>query len=179
MFPNPIPPWNDKGLLPTPSLQAGQGGYPFITTLDQIVERFAHTTVRRQLVTNLLDYRRDLRDVGIVQGFQWINGSFVEDIGNLQNRSPADVDVVTFFDLPSGVSRQEIQGRNPLIFSRELIKARYDIDAFYVDLNYISRCELVEDTAYWMHLWSHTRTEQMKGFVEVDLDQSQDDTIVI
>lgn len=46
----------------------------------------------------LLDLRAELTLAGKSDGFQWVDGSFTEDVEVQQGRTPNDVDVVTFND---------------------------------------------------------------------------------
>lgn len=98
-----IPTFNISGVLPpfvgeSPTVKAAMS--PYLTTMSAIVGRFATSVERKKILAGLLAYRAALRNLGLVNGFQWIDGSFVEDIENTQNRPPADVDVVTFSSRP-------------------------------------------------------------------------------
>jgi hypothetical protein len=42
--------------------------------------------------------------VGLDNGFQWIDGSFVEDVEKSRGRAPGDVDIVTFAHRPASVA---------------------------------------------------------------------------
>ena len=46
--------------------------------------RFAH------LLQGFLNYRKKLHELGLVQGVQWLDGSFVENIEVLESRAPND-----------------------------------------------------------------------------------------
>src|SRR3546814_8995494 len=69
---------------------------PYSTSMTEIVSRFATSAERVAILRGLLDFRARLAGIDIVQGFQWIDGSFVEDCETVRQRPPLDVDVVTF-----------------------------------------------------------------------------------
>jgi hypothetical protein len=64
--------------------------------MSEVVLRYGVTAERAAILTGLLDYRAALRNVGIMDGFQWLDGSFVEDVEAIRSRPPSDIDVVTF-----------------------------------------------------------------------------------
>jgi hypothetical protein len=114
-----------------------------------------------------------LHAVGVSIGFQWIDGSFLEDIETIGARPPKDVDVVTFYDPPSGISQRDLLARNPDLFDHDKAKATYRVDAYLQSL--VARRDLlVRRTAYWYSIWSHRRTLMWKGFLEVPLDPAND-----
>ena len=133
-----------------------------------------NTPERRVLLQGLLSFRSDLRAIGIVSGFQWVNGSFAENIEMRDRRAPGDIDVVTFYHIPNGYTQSTIQARHPSLFSNRDIKSRHHVDAFFVALNDTSPEYIVNMSAYWYSMWSHTYDNVWKGFVQIDLDGSED-----
>src|SRR5262249_47251536 len=67
---------------------------PFPCTALELCQRFATTPARKQILNGFLDLRAALAALGI-QGFQWLDGSFVEDLEDQAGRDPGDMDVVT------------------------------------------------------------------------------------
>jgi hypothetical protein len=70
-----IPPFNLSGVLPPfigPSPVVPAGMSPYATTMTEIVGRLVITPERAALCRGLLAHRRDLRDLGITSGVQWI-----------------------------------------------------------------------------------------------------------
>lgn len=119
-----------------------------------------------------LDYRAALYQVGITRGFQWVNGSFVEEIELSEEdpHVPNDIDVVTFY-YPSDAEDWEV---DPLFYAPET-KNRFHVDARRIRLGTILNEGTVLDIAYYFGLWSHTRIDWLwKGFVHVALDPEQD-----
>ena len=136
--------------------------------------RFGNTPARREIAAAFLDYRAALHGVGLTRGFQWVNGSFVED--SLQNRArePRDVDVVTFFHMPEGYGPESLPDSFLEVMTLGSPRIPTSIDAYHVvldagDLRYLSN-----RITYWNSLWSHTRDGKWKGYLEIDLSDDQD-----
>ena len=116
-----------------------------------------------------MDYRNAFYAAGITQGFQWIDGSFVENVERRHRPGkeprPYDIDVVTFYSPPE----EEPPELRDLLRSA-VTRDRYDIDAHSITLG-----ALVDAIAYWCGMWSTRRTDQMsKGLVRVDLNPQHD-----
>ena len=147
---------------------------PYEATLLQLVERFATTPERMKLLHDLMDYRESLYAVGVTEGFQWINGSFVEHV-EARDRpgkepKPYDIDVVTFYHQPDD---QPPEFHDP--FRTSIVRDRYNIDAFNLVMGTPTTNHLVESVAYWYGMWSTRREDQMpKGFVQVNLHPEHD-----
>ena len=131
--------------------------------------RFGDTADRCTLLAGLLDYRAALHAAGVREGFQWINGSFVEDTMGHSSREPNDIDLVTFFHVPPGQS-QEV-----LVHLFGPRASKYGVDAYAVVLNEGDFSYLVRRAAYWNGVWSHDRRRQWKGYLEIDLSDSEDE----
>ncbi len=94
-----IPDWNLAAVVPP--VRPGAQGHspdrsPYIVSLPQIVERFATSPQRIRILRGFMAYRTELKARSISSGFQWLDGSFLEDKESLLGESPNDVDVVTF-----------------------------------------------------------------------------------
>lgn len=61
---------------------------------------FATSLERVAILRGLLSYRRELRLIGVVDGWQWMDGSFVENVEALRNRAPADMILSRFLVCP-------------------------------------------------------------------------------
>lgn len=66
---------------------------PYAVSVRDVVERFATSTKRCDILRGWLDHRAAVHSLGIVDGFQWLDGSFCE---RLIHREPNDIDLVTF-----------------------------------------------------------------------------------
>ncbi len=171
-----IPSWDHAGHLPPFFGEAASPAQrsPYLVGLADLALRFGDTQERRRLIAGLLDYRAALHAAGLQDGFQWIDGSFVEDTMVHSQREPADIDVVTFFRLVGGQEQQTLVEENPSLFDPRANRRRYGVDAYTVDLDGGNPSFLVRTVAYWNSLWSHDRNQNWKGYLEVDLLGSDD-----
>lgn len=164
-----IPPWNPQGVLPP--VRPGTGGTaadrsPYRVSLDQLITTFAISSERATIFQGFLDYRAALHTAGISVGFQWVNGSFVENIAALEGREPNDVDVVTFCGLAA-------EGHDHL-FTSAVMKETFHIDAYLYRLDLPLTSDRVRWITYWYSLLAHRRSHLWKGFVQLDLSPAGD-----
>ena len=174
MLPNvrPIPEWDISGVLP--ASDEGDPTSPYLASLSDVVTRFGDTGERRRLLRGLLDFRAELHNAGLVRGFQWIDGSFVENIEDIEGRSPRDIDVVTFLYVPNPYTQESLVQAFPSLFDHDGVKEVYEIDSYFVPLNQVSSETIVSRSVYWNSLWSHNRNNAWKGYLQVDLAHHED-----
>jgi hypothetical protein len=147
---------------------------PYRSSTHDFVSRYCSTPERAELLAGLLEYRRALRSAGIVDGFQWVDGSFIENVEELRGRPPADIDVVTFARRPVDSVNAEawsawVFTHSAICLDTEAIKRQYHCHSFFIDLDKGSSF-IVRDTSYWYGLFSHQReTALWKGMVELPL----------
>src|SRR5258707_13269006 len=95
----PIPPFDSNSVLPPhlgdPRLSNEISPYPCSSL--ELCDRFATSPDRVRILDGFLRLRALLRDHGMTDGFQWVDGSFLEDVENAEHRPPGDIDVVTFY----------------------------------------------------------------------------------
>lgn len=179
-----IPNRNHSGVLPpflpgtSPEMPGAMA--PYKASLLDVAQRFATSGQRIAALKGLVAYRDALRTAGIVNGFQWIDGSFVEDCERNRGRPPKDIDLITFSVRPANIGNneqwREFIGSRPDLFDPEESKKSYSCDAYFVDLA-VHPVYLVSQTRYWFGLFSHQRdTFLWKGMLEVAL--AQDDSEV-
>lgn len=170
-----IPNHSHDGVLP-PFLPGGSPTEPgemapYRVGLAEFVLKFGDTNERREILEGLVAYRNALRAVGIASGFQWLDGSFVEDCERIRGRPPKDIDIITFSVRPkalekSGDWRAFVQSR-PDLFDPDTTKKHFKCDAYFVDLG-VHPVHLVAQTRYWFGLFSHQRdTYLWKGMIEI------------
>lgn len=169
-----IPAFNQSGVLP-PFLAGSapsdpRAVSPYETTMLHLVQRYGTSESRRKQLNGLLQMRRALRQIGVTDAFQWIDGSFCEDIEATESRDPGDIDIVTFGTLPSRfTSVQHALSLHPELFSPTQSKQKYSCDAYFVDMNLPSKA-VHYHTCYWLGLFSHKRvTSLWKGMLSVPL----------
>jgi len=173
-----IPAWNSSAVLPP--VRPGQPGHspdrsPYSATLSEILQRFATSPERIAILRGLLAYRNELTRVGITDGFQWLDGSFMEHKELLMNQPPNDVDVVTFFNLPAGITDQQIfVSQIPDLFYPDRSKLRFHVDAYAMLLGNVLDVSDIQQISYWYSMWSHRKNGLWKGFVRVDISPDED-----
>ncbi len=172
-----IPAWNSAGVLPP--IRPGAPGHspdrsPYLVDLATVFDRFATSPERMAILEGLLRFRAELHDAGIVSGFQWLDGSFLEQVETLEGRAPKDMDVVTFFNPPPGQDQHSLIHHHGSLFDQKHIKESHAMDAYFVVLGQPLEQWQVKNITYWYSMWSHRRDGLWKGFVQVDLDPSQD-----
>ncbi|WP_312277246.1 DUF6932 family protein [Kosakonia cowanii] len=175
-----IPSFSVSGVLPPflggdPTVPAGQA--PFRVTIDEVVDRFSFSLERIAILEGFLHYREQMRTLN-VDGYQWLDGSFVEDCEGIRGRPPGDIDIVTFAYRP--VDQQgaildshaflALSNQRPDLFDPDDAKQTYRCDAYYVDLNQKPHA-LAASVTYWCNLFSHTRVNSLwKGMLQVMLN---------
>ena len=150
---------------------------PYKASITELVAHFATSPERIDILAGFLRYRADLHAFGLVSGFQWVDGSFVERIDSV--RPPRDIDLVTFFERPASMAQDaafNVAVRGALhLFSKAQAKPRYLCDVQFVDLSQ-PPTHVVGQTRYWFGLFSHKRsTYQWKGMLELPLGTLADD----
>jgi hypothetical protein len=168
-----IPNWTNRGVLPpVNALQATSAERsPYKVKLLDVVMRFATSTERCQILKGFLDYRAALHSMALTQGFQWLDGSFSEDVELLEMRAPKDIDVVSFVNTPAGFAPTPQQLD---VLDHDLAKTTFLVDSYFVEINLLPPDNLIKQSTYWYSMWSHRRTQEWKGYLEIDLSPAED-----
>jgi hypothetical protein len=127
-----------------------------------------------------MTHRARLIANGIV-GFQWLDGSFVENIEAIESRPPGDLDVVTFDARPqillAPAAWNLFVSENLDVFDAARSKAAFRVDAQYVDFTF-GPLDVVRKTSFWYGLFAHKRVIGLwKGMVEVPMDGVEDGAV--
>lgn len=148
---------------------------PYECTMVELCDQFATSDTRRRILAGLLNFRMDALALGI-QGFQWLGGSFVEDIENHAGRDPRDIEIVTFASNPPTPEDLDIAlSQKPELFDAERVKERYWMDHHWISLG-SKPVKLVEEAQFWYGLYSHRNDQTWKGMLKINLtDQADDD----
>jgi hypothetical protein len=146
---------------------------PYPTRVDVVAQQMGGTPARSQILRGFLAFRQALNQVGLCDGFQWLDGSFAELIELRERRDPRDLDVVTFFRRPpqvrSDVDWQAFFNANRGLFDPVANKRKFHCDTYFVDLD-LDPMNIVAQARYWYGLFSHRRvTGEWKGMLEVPL----------
>ena len=168
---NVIPPFDHNLVLPphrgNPAANADLSPYP-CTTVDLCV-RFNTSPERKAILRKFLDFREQLTKLGLVTGYQWLDGSFMENIESRENRPPRDLDVLTLFWGYDRKVQAAWISAFPELVNRSLAKTNYSLDHFPVDIGFSPELT-VESIRYWVQLFTHNREGIWKGMVRVDLN---------
>jgi hypothetical protein len=171
-----IPDFDHNLVLPPhlgdPVEHAQLSPYP-CTTVD-LCRRLGSTLERRRILGGFLDFRERLRSEGLTRGFQWLDGSFLEDVESRDGRAPRDLDAVTVFWGYEPAFLAGLGGRFREFASPRLAKANYLIDHYPFDAGFSPELTL-EQTRYWILLFSHNRMGVWKGMLRVELDTPEED----
>ena len=172
-----IPKWNSSAVLPP--IRPGQPGHstdrsPYRVPLAAVIERFATSPERICILRGLINYRAALSQTIITDGFQWLDGSFMEDKETLKGKPPNDIDVVTFFKLPDGKNQTELSTAHPDLFNHGHVKNTYLVDSYTHQIGLPMERFDVHQVSYWYSMWSHRKNSMWKGFVQVDLSDADD-----
>lgn len=178
-----IPKFNLSGVLPPFLLgknpTEASAVAPYKTTLVDFVNHFATTNERKKILCGFIDYRVNLKSIGITNGFQWIDGSFVENVEENEGRAPNDIDLVTFAYRPDNYQEAEqwkyLVSQRLDLFHPEKSKNEYLCDAYFVDFA-LPPSVMVSHVSYWFGLFSHKRESSLwKGMLQIDLSEKEED----
>lgn len=164
-----IPDWNALGLLPPIDAEGptSVARSPYPVSLKDLVLRFATSPERKAILAGFLQYRAVLHRFGATEGFQWLDGSFMEEVEVLEKRAPKDIDVVSF--IHGTLSEDADQ-----YVEHSAAKANFSVDSYFVELDQIPPSEVVLLSAYWYSMWSHRRNQAWKGFLQVEMAPNED-----
>jgi len=132
------------------------------------------TPERRDILNKYLDFRARLNAEGLINGFQWLDGSFLEDVETIKKRPPGDLDLVTVYWGYSSSFSKDLATRFPEFASHIQSKAAYKLDHFPFDAGYSPDLTL-ELTRYWILLFSHSRMGVWKGMLKINLNTPAED----
>jgi hypothetical protein len=157
------------------------GVAPYDCSIHEFCAHFGWSASRRSLLFGLLDLRSELRRLGLLNGVQWLNGSFTEHVEKSENREPRDIDVLTIFHRPASASTDAEIGalveNNPRIFDPRQSKMWYGCDHYAFDLSPLSADEIVQRACYWNSLFTHRRNGAWKGFIRLPPEDEAGDLV--
>ena len=174
----PIPAFTIDGILPPYVGPHGPGGAPedmtpYVVSATEVVATLGISSQRQIILRHWLNHRAALRRIGFTRGYQWLDGSFVEQ------KDPQDLDVVTFTYRPThakdNTALSALITANIDIFYRPLVKKAFMLDAFFLDFEGSAEA-LVSVSRYYLGLFSHRRGDDLwKGMLQVRLEDVTDD----
>lgn len=170
----PIPDFDHNNVLPphvgSPTNRDHLSPYPCSSM--EFCSHFATSAKRIEILKGYVTFR--MNSNGITSGFQWIDGSFTENIEMSEKRAPNDMDLVTFY---GGLSADQLD--NLKVSFREFVlpslsKTIYMLDHYAIDIAY-SPLVTVEQTRYWLQLFTHNRNKVWKGILQIPLNTPHED----
>lgn len=166
-----IPAFDHNLVLPPhagdPRVSGDLSPYP-CTTLD-VAQRFSFSPERVKILRGFLAFRKKLGEHGLVRGYQWLDGSFLEDIETSASRPPNDLDILTIYWGYDDLFQMKLLSNFPEFADRNLSKQSFQLDHFPVDAGYRPDVT-VDQTRYWIQLFTHNRNGVWKGMLKVDLN---------
>lgn len=108
---------------------------PYLTTTLELCQRFATTKDRRAILEGYLELRALLQRAQIVDGFQWIDGPFIED-DRVTRRPPTELQVVTFCKKSPVVKDPAFKAAFETLANRAKIKAHFRVAHDFVRLDW-------------------------------------------
>jgi hypothetical protein len=147
---------------------------PYPCDTLEFCKKFATSHQRVEILRGLLEFRRRIHELGLMNGFQWLDGSFTENIEAREKRPPNDLDLVTFFRGLTDEIGEKLQQELPEFIDPKLAKKRLKLDHYPVDYGYNPEVT-VEATRYWLQLFSHNRLAVWKGILRLELNTPEVD----
>lgn len=172
-MPVQIPDWSAEGVLPPldGAHPTSPSRAPYAVSLYDVVVRFGTSPGRCAILDGFLRYRAALHANGYHAGFQWLDGSFMEDVETLEGRPPRDIDVVSFLQAPVQTNPDSDDER---ALDHAQAKALFKVDSYLVELDALPPRELTAWATYWYSMWAHRRNGSWKGFLQVELRPDED-----
>ncbi|MDD2435806.1 MAG: hypothetical protein PHO63_06125 [Bacilli bacterium] len=165
-----IPEFNHNNVIP-PHLgnpTQPQEVSPYECSIVEFCEHFATNPERIEILKGFVNFRIQMIQNGVVKGYQWIDGSFSENIEESEGRTPNDIDVVTF---SRGLTKDLFsifEINFPEFISPSISKDKYKVDHYPVPYD-LNPEFTVECTRYWCQLFSHNRNGVWKGMIKLPL----------
>jgi hypothetical protein len=151
---------------------------PYHCTTLELCKVFANSKHRVEILKGLLAFREKITSHGILKGFQWIDGSFTENIELTENRPPNDLDLVTFFEGINQELVEKIQTNFEAFLKPQVSKNEYKLDHYPFDYTYKPDVT-VEYTRYWIQLFTHNRKGIWKGILRLELNTPKIDKLAL
>lgn len=170
-----LPPY--QGSEPTSSDQVS----PYDCSIIELCHRFATSNERIAILEGFISFREKMTSEDITSGYQWLDGSFLEDIEALEKRPPKDIDVVTFYagkfekapgiivDVNKNIISNFIEFAKP-----RLAKVKYRVDNQPVDIS-TNPFTIIEATRFWIQLFTHRRNQVWKGILRIPINTPVED----
>lgn len=172
-----IPNFDHNGVIPPHLGNPGAGGNqmsPYPTTPLEFCQRFATSPERIDILKKFLQFRSEMRKCGI-SGFQWLDGSFLEDVENSsRKRPPSDLDLLTFFNPVTPAQNTDIMTNFKEFVDRKECKTKYKLDHLLINIG-SHPLTTIEFTRYFLQLFTHNKDQVWKGMLKLDVGLANED----
>jgi hypothetical protein len=172
-----IPNFDHNGVIPPHLGSPQEGGHqmsPYPTTSLEFCEKFATSPERIDILKRFLEFRSEMRKSGI-SGFQWLDGSFVEDIENSsRNRPPQDLDILTFYYPITVAQNTNILANFIEFVDRKACKTKFKLDHLMINIG-VNPVIIIEFTRYFLQLFTHNRDQVWKGMLKMEVGITDED----
>lgn len=147
---------------------------PYKCTSVEFCERFATSVERIKILIGFIEFREKLHKYGLVNGFQWLDGSFLEDVENREKRPPNDLDLVTIYWGYELFFLNNLMEKFPEFGDNILSKKEYFLDHYLFDAHSPPEFTIYY-IRYWLQFFSHNRDAVWKGMLQISLNTPTDD----
>lgn len=173
---SPIPDFDHNNVLPPHLGSPAQlfDSSPYKCTILELCQQFATSKERIEILKGFIAFRKTMNEIGILHGFQWLDGSFLENIEISESRAPNDLDLVTFYSGSSMTNEIDIRNTFPEFGNPELSKTNFKLDHYPFDYTHDPNFT-VEYTRYWLQLFTHKRNGIWKGILQIPINTPNDD----
>lgn len=173
----PIPNFNNQGVLPPYDGESAQfdNSSPYPATTFELCQMFGTTPERREILRGFLKFRGVFNDLLITEGFQWVDGRFMEKDPE-RGACPDCIQVVTFCKDGPRVNDPEFDEISaPIRAEYQIIRRQFRVDPFHVCLDWPLE-NVIANTRFYASLMSHQQeTGIWKGMLEIKLGTPKDD----
>lgn len=172
----PIPDFDHNLVIPphlgNPAVFTDLSPYP-CTTLELCI-KLGSSPKRKEILRGYLEFREKLYNFGLLNGFQWLDGSFLEDVETRELRPPNDLDIVTIYWGYDITFQNNLVVSFPEFADSQLAKKTYSVDHYPFDAGHSPKVT-VDYARYWVQLFSHNRDAVWKGMLQISLNTPNDD----
>ena len=127
-----------------------------------------------EILGNFLRFRAELQNRGLHVGYQWLDGSFLEDIESYESRPPRDLDLLTIFWGYDLAFLNQLVTDLPAFLTPAISKRDFKLDHFPIMADESPQAT-VENARYWVQLFTHRRDGVWKGMLRIELNTPSDD----
>ncbi len=150
---------------------------PYRCLFEDVESQLGTSPERLNILQGLRRFRSELRSMGVI-GFQWIDGSFVENCEIQRRLPPGDIDVVTFIEgsCHLDIVKKVVQDTR---LNPPESKSLFHVDSYFIHLGDKPR-SVVKNTTFWYGLFSHRKGDSLwKGMLEIPLQLSDSDLFTV